>query len=114
VVEFLRDLGIAVVGGIIAGLLSPAVIFLVRERHRQGQEVRMLRAFVTLSKGRLDIPILERKAADQAKIHDYVPVVERIRRKEEILDHPSNPGYYVLTAEGRERASKRSWWRFWG
>jgi hypothetical protein len=112
--EFLRDLAIATFGGLIAGLLSPAVIFVVRQRHRRGEEKRMLRAFITLSEGRLDSPILERKAANEAMLVDFRPVVERLCHKEEIRPFPGNPGYYLLTAEGKQKATQRPWWRLWG
>jgi hypothetical protein len=113
-VEFLRDLGIAVIGGCVAGVLSPTVIFLVRQRQHQGEVVRMLRAFMTLSEREKGNPILDSKAAKQANIHDYVPVVERLWRRVEIVDAPGTGSYYYqLTPEGRQRASRCPWWRRW-
>jgi hypothetical protein len=87
--EVLRGLAIASFGGLIAGLLSPALVFVVRQGHRQDEEKRMLRRFLALARGRLDSPILERKAAKQAKLYDFEPVVDRLCRKEEILPYPA-------------------------
>ena len=60
-VEFLRDLGIAVIGGIIAGVLSPALLLLARDRHRKAEEMRLLEAFMTLTKGELNAYASERE-----------------------------------------------------
>jgi hypothetical protein len=74
--EVLRGLAIASFGGLIAGLLSPALVLYVAKVSRDRQ-------------GRLDSPILERKAAKQAKLYDFPPVVDRLCRKEEILPYPA-------------------------
>jgi len=113
-VELLRDLGIKVIGGIIVGVLAPALLLLARAHHRKAEEMRLLQAFMTLTKGELNAPASESKAAEEANIHDYGPVVDRLKRREDIYPpttgfHP--PGTFVITDGGRKRLSERPWWR---
>jgi hypothetical protein len=114
-VELLRDLGIAVIGGIIAGVLSPALLLLARARHRKAEEMRLLEAFMTLTRGELNASASERDVAERANIHDYGPVVDRLRRREDIAPPTGfvTPGNFVITPGGRERLSERPWWRRW-
>jgi hypothetical protein len=117
-VEFLRDfLGIAVIGGIIAAVLSTALLLLVRDHHRKAEEMRLLQAFMTLTNGELNPYASESEAAKRANIHDYGPVVDRLERRGDIVRPTGQarsfvpPGSFVITPEGRERLSERPWWR---
>jgi hypothetical protein len=74
----------------------------------------MLRAFMKLSEEQKGIPVLDRKAAERANIHDYAPLVERLCSREEIVHDPGTGSYYYkLTPEGRQRASMCPWWCRW-
>jgi hypothetical protein len=105
-------------GGILAGLLS-----LAWRWWREVQEVRLLQAiWQEANKTRepmiYTVPVHE--AVAEAELLDPSPVLDRLQRKRHIIPfyNPKtgeiDPGYFIITPEGRERAlAARPWWRFW-
>lgn len=106
--EWASNLALIVAGGVILLVVGGIATFIRRrywERWKEVQEdKRLFRAMLDRTDGEPYAAISARMAADQAKIRDPHPALERLRRKgliAPIPGYPNHPDYFELTRKGR-------------